>query len=323
MQTHKSENSICYEWSLTGLSTSDSFTHILNTTEYYCSVNKKEKESSSQFVNMLMRPLDRSLLVSCQTGPCSLNRRSEEIKNIEDPKINLTFISCGQERIEYNNNTIIGQCSDLLLLPNHLPLTCRVPKSLHKITLTIPESKATLLIPNIEELYGTKVSLASGMGAIAAATFREMGFQISEVDSEINDDFIDFIVLMLDNCFAKKNDAFLSKTQKYLFIQACKYIGKNIEDPDLTQAKIAESLQISKRYLQSIFSHKGYTINRYIQNIRLELFRKCLIKNKKKKLNISEIAYKFGANDLSYFIKIFKRQYGITPSQYRKQLTLH
>lgn len=41
------------------------------------------------------------------------------------------------------------------------------------------------------------------------------------------------------------------------------------------------------------------------------------------KMNISDIAYQTGFNNLSHFIRQFKKLIGLTPSEYQKKLNKH
>src|SRR5690606_26865939 len=58
------------------------------------------------------------------------------------------------------------------------------------------------------------------------------------------------------------------------------------------------------------------TVNQYIHEIRLKRAIQLL---RESDYNISEIVAKVGLNSKSYFSKIFKDAYGITPTGYRKE----
>ncbi|WP_034041469.1 helix-turn-helix transcriptional regulator [Wocania ichthyoenteri] len=59
------------------------------------------------------------------------------------------------------------------------------------------------------------------------------------------------------------------------------------------------------------------TVTEYIRHVRLESARD-LITNTD--LNISQIVYTIGFTSRSYFSKIFKEKYGVTPNEFKKQL---
>ena len=60
----------------------------------------------------------------------------------------------------------------------------------------------------------------------------------------------------------------------------------------------------------------GETITDYINRTRLEN-SKILIKTSD--LPISVVALNVGYTDANYFVKLFKKQFGMTPTEYRKR----
>ncbi|AVH72818.1 helix-turn-helix transcriptional regulator [Nostoc sp. 'Lobaria pulmonaria (5183) cyanobiont'] len=68
-----------------------------------------------------------------------------------------------------------------------------------------------------------------------------------------------------------------------------------------------------KRGFREVF---GTTVLGYVQSLRLEQAKQLLIDTN---LTIAEIAYQVGYESISHFGYLFKRQFGITPREYRKQ----
>ena len=74
---------------------------------------------------------------------------------------------------------------------------------------------------------------------------------------------------------------------------------------------------LSQLKLQDGFKHLyNRTVTDYIRHIRLQTARD-LIRNSE--LNISQVVYTIGFTSRSYFSKIFKEKYGITPHEFKKQ----
>lgn len=92
------------------------------------------------------------------------------------------------------------------------------------------------------------------------------------------------------------------------------YIQENLPTP-LTLEKIENDLGFSEKYVQSLFKKAfGTTYGRYLKDFRL---RKSVELLDTSNLNISEIVYSIGLNNRSYFTRIFKDKFGITPSDYK------
>ncbi|MBR9914396.1 MAG: helix-turn-helix transcriptional regulator [Algicola sp.] len=81
---------------------------------------------------------------------------------------------------------------------------------------------------------------------------------------------------------------------------------------------LAKRVGLNQNTLQNGFKKLFRTsVNEYIKNYRIER-AKTLMENSD--LNISEITYKIGINSRSYFSKLFKERYGISPSKYMAHL---
>ena len=107
----------------------------------------------------------------------------------------------------------------------------------------------------------------------------------------------------------------LRRSEISIIQNASKYIYENISELD-TIEDLSNQFNISKKKLQIGFKAiHGTTVNGYVQRLRLELAANLLSKTD---LNISEICYMVGISSKSYLSKIFKEEYDLTPSEFRK-----
>ncbi len=98
-----------------------------------------------------------------------------------------------------------------------------------------------------------------------------------------------------------------------------KYIINNYAGESLDVPKIAERFHFSANYINGIFkSQTGETIPSFITNLRLGEAKKLLTGTK---IPISEIATIVGYSRLTYFSRIFKRKYNISPNEYRNKFS--
>ena len=96
--------------------------------------------------------------------------------------------------------------------------------------------------------------------------------------------------------------------------QIYSYICDNY--PMTSAREIAEYFHISQSYLCKLFHENGTTVTTVIQEIRLQHTRRLL---EQSDLSVQNIAELVGYHDLTYFIKLFKHNFSITPYQYRKK----
>ncbi|TVR90046.1 MAG: AraC family transcriptional regulator [Saprospirales bacterium] len=86
---------------------------------------------------------------------------------------------------------------------------------------------------------------------------------------------------------------------------------------EVTVDLLAKKINISKRHIfRKVKDATGLTPNKYILNLRISKGRLMLQENPD--LNISEVALNLGYDKTSYFSKLFKNIYGMSPSQFRE-----
>ncbi|MGC9523316.1 MAG: substrate-binding domain-containing protein [Anaerolineae bacterium] len=97
--------------------------------------------------------------------------------------------------------------------------------------------------------------------------------------------------------------------------RAMAYIHEHYMEP-ITRKEIAAHVNVSARHLDRCFSDEtGITPIDYLNRFRLRQARRLLRSNT---LNISEIAAAVGFSDSSYFSRVFSREVGMSPSDFRR-----
>lgn len=92
------------------------------------------------------------------------------------------------------------------------------------------------------------------------------------------------------------------------------WLNQNFKEP-VNSKKISQICNLNFNYFCKVFKNlTGQTITQYVNTLRIERACHDISENNK---SITESAFSNGFNDLSYFTKIFKRQKGITPREYK------
>jgi two-component system response regulator YesN len=92
------------------------------------------------------------------------------------------------------------------------------------------------------------------------------------------------------------------------------YIRENRRD-EISNTEIGAIFGYHPFYVSRVLKEKkGITLRQYIISYRLKYAKKLLAETK---MSASEIAEEVGFTDASYFTKIFRQTFGITPKEYR------
>lgn len=107
-----------------------------------------------------------------------------------------------------------------------------------------------------------------------------------------------------------------SKTKNRSAIEGIKGFIRNNYSRNLTLEEIASSVYLSPYYVSRIFKEsQNMTIMDYVTRVKLDEAKKMLGNPRYK---IDEIAVQLGYSDASYFSKVFKKNEGMTPTQFRQ-----
>ena len=99
--------------------------------------------------------------------------------------------------------------------------------------------------------------------------------------------------------------------------QVKSYITANLQE-ELRIEFLAKKFFLSADYLSRLFKkEEGIGIGDFILEERMFLARELL---KEGRLSIARVAYECGYDNYSYFTKIFKKKYGMTPREYGQAL---
>ncbi|MUP44740.1 AraC family transcriptional regulator [Gramella sp. BOM4] len=102
-------------------------------------------------------------------------------------------------------------------------------------------------------------------------------------------------------------------------IEKVDHVAKKIQadiSTNPTVEALAKEAGTNVNKLQEGFKHVyNLTVNKYMQHVKLEAAKEMLIDSDK---NISEIVTSIGLNNRSYFSKIFKEKYGVSPKYFLK-----
>lgn len=115
-----------------------------------------------------------------------------------------------------------------------------------------------------------------------------------------------------------KDTSVLSLDEKFL-LRTKQVVENRLSDWKLNADALSHELGISRTQLyRKLRSLTGQTVHEFIRTIRIKRAAQLL---EKRKMKISEIAYAVGFNDLNYFSRCFRKQFGKSPSEYMASLS--
>ena len=114
--------------------------------------------------------------------------------------------------------------------------------------------------------------------------------------------------------FTKKETPVTGSIDEQFLQRAISVVMKYISDPEFSVESFGREMAMSRVQLhRKIKALTGQSPGQFVRSIRLKNAAEYLKNND---ANITETAYEFGFNNMSYFTKCFNREFGMTPSEY-------
>lgn len=194
----------------------------------------------------------------------------------------------------------------------------------HRI-VRLPRRSLSLLVPNIEDALlrpiprgtGPLRLLASYIGNLIDDPLLRSADMRRLISGQLND-------LVAVTLGATRDAANIAEGRglRAARLRAIKTdIEAHLAECALSPSAVARRQGISESYIRKLFGSEGTSFSDFVLRQRLTLACRMLSNPRWCPRNIASIAMECGFGDLSYFNRMFKRQYGATPSEIRKEAT--
>jgi len=119
------------------------------------------------------------------------------------------------------------------------------------------------------------------------------------------------------NMLMRPNEVKEPSMEEKFLLRVRSTVEKHMADENFTVEELATEVGLSRAQLhRKLIALTGVSASRYVRNFRLELAMDLLKKNVG---TVSEIAYRVGFASPAYFTKCFTEDFGMPPSQVRKE----
>jgi Response regulator containing CheY-like receiver domain and AraC-type DNA-binding domain len=258
--------------------------------------------------------------------PDELVKVATEIKSVLDNKAAMAaeadFI---REYLKQGTNVdVSGKIPDLSFDMNEFMADLRMglcDEVKNKVKSFFEDHRKSISKTRMDPVY----IFTSLVNAALASTLNSTGIPMSKVFSDYSNPFIDaykfcnpdeaeaWLLSTIDKVMPYFYEARGYKT-KSIVQQAKKIIEENYK-LDINTEILSKMLFLNKDYLGRIFKlSSGFSVNDYINRVRTAKAKELL---REGRLKVYEIAEQVGYSDEHYFSTLFKKNTGMTPSEYK------
>jgi AraC-like DNA-binding protein len=233
----------------------------------------------------------------------------------------LVSVKSGSVAVTQNGRTCVVTSGQLVLFDADRPVVWMHDQPTNVLNVTLPRHLMDARIRNISKHCATTFPGSLGTWKIAATFLDSLNGQLRQISElaahRYSSHVVDLVSLALETG-ADDIPMFSSPIRLPLYRRCAAYIRANLSDEDLDPGKIAEAMGISIRYLHRIFQDTDETVSDFVKNARLDACKADLCDKSRRNEPIAEIAYRHGFRSQSYFATAFKKRFGMSARESRK-----
>ncbi len=249
-------------------------------------------------------------------------RRTEAlIEQVEGRFYKLSLQLSGPAVLEQDGRCVTLQPGDIAIYDTHRPYRLTFPERNRAMVIMFPHEAVDLPRDEVAQVTAVRFPRDEGLGRVINPFFVELGRNMDQLSgshaTRLVHSALDLLVTMLSQELHQRRHGAVGPARS-LAREVREYILEHLGDPDLTPASIAQAHYISIRHLYTIFSEEGETVSAWIRSRRLERIRRDLIDPLHADRPVSAIAARWGLLDAAHFSRLFKAEYGQSPTAYRE-----
>jgi AraC family transcriptional regulator, positive regulator of tynA and feaB len=266
---------------------------------------------------------DIGAIARIRMSPVIAVRRNSEITKSTIDCLYANYVISGELHVEQSGHTSIARPGDLVLYDSGLPVRLLEVNdgSYEDLAFRIPKTKLAQTRYSGAEVNNAVITSRQMIGPLSSclAFLTQNMFTTSyEEFRALQETCVALLPVAVGHTGGR---AALADTiglpSNYCLRELMLFIDSHIGDATLSPHLAADHLGISVRYVHKQFAVKGTTFGTYVMAKRLDLVRQDLISEACRHHPIFALAFRWGFNDLSTFIRAFKKRFGCSPRQYR------
>jgi len=207
------------------------------------------------------------------------------------------------------------------LLTSEHPFTATLHTHGSFTTLALPQQSLTALVPNFSSAFGRSIPFTNRALQLLAQYLDIVCDDDKLIDRDIRRSVSTHILDLAALAIGVRGDTAEIARQrggKAARLSAIRSdILRILGRSDLSANMIAARHGISPRYVRKLFEEEDSSFSSFVATERLAKAQRMLVDRQYSHFNIAQIAHENGFGDVSYFNRIFRRQFGATPSDIR------
>lgn len=232
------------------------------------------------------------------------------------PSIQLVYARRGTHKTRMGGKKFNVEPGQFVLLDNTRFYQMEMDTEHEAIDLMMPHAWLEKYLPEPEALLARPISAREGWGAPLGCLIETMvmGLDESPLPRPLIAEQVGALLTLATGFHEAPQN---SRHRGQLARRILRRIETDYADVELTPERIADDLGISRRYLQALLASAGTSFVQELNAQRLDRASDLLTDPRAGNLSLGEVAWRCGFLDPGYFARLFRKRFGVTPSQWR------
>lgn len=223
----------------------------------------------------------------------------------------------GRYMVAQDGREAFLQPGEMVIFDATKPHLIHCPAAFSKVIVSVPKQMLRERLPGVELCTARTISGQSGVGLVTANLIASITDQVKQMETTVfnrlSEVALDSLTLALTTARPERYE--LSGSRSFALYQIKSFIERNLTDPALTPDVVAQAMKCTPRYINLLLQDENTSLMRYVLARRLKHCYDALTEKNNQHQRISDVAFKWGFNDISHFSRTFKQAFDATPTE--------
>ena len=256
-------------------------------------------------------------LVDCASSPWLGRHGKPPAGGAPEAVMGFQFVRKGVELVRESGREITLTAGDIVLWDGWQPTEVEVVEPFLKRTLIFPRERVLAVCPRLGDVDALPPLGESASARLLARYLDALAMELPALDDAAGTAAADAALELLRAAVEPSVPTTRAAKREALRASVRRHVRERLQDPALSPVSIAKAHAISVRALHALFEDSGESVAGLVRRERLRRCFEDLMRPSGG--SVTEIAFRWGFRDAAHFSRVFKREYGATPSEARHE----
>jgi AraC-like DNA-binding protein len=295
----------------------ESWSEILAATHLAFEVHSTDRTPADFRGTVTRRPIGDLMLVDCAASPF-LGHRSRAVMRPDakhEEILGFQLVCRGIETVSEGSRGLALSPGNVVLWDGQQPTDVEIVEAFHKRTLLFPRHRVLAVCPRLAELRALPPLDDNGPARLLVRYMNALALEQPKLEAAAGFAAANAALELLRAAVEPSVPTSRAAAREAMRAEIRRYARTHLQDPELGPASIARAYSISVRALHALFEDVDASVAGLVRSERLA---RCLEDLQRPNGgSVTDIAFRWGFCDAAHFSRVFKRAYGVTPSDVR------